>query len=86
MLYVGGSGPGNYSRIQDAVDNASSGDTVFVYDDSSPYYESITINAGISLRGEHRNTTSIEGGNRAISIFTDGVNVSGFRISNVGDF
>ena len=85
-LFVGGSGPGNYSRIQDAVDNASSGDTVFVYDDSAPYYESITINVGISLIGEHRNTTSIEGGNHAISIYADGVNVSGFQITNVGDF
>jgi hypothetical protein len=31
ILYVGGSGEGNYSTIQDAVDNASDGDTVFVY-------------------------------------------------------
>jgi hypothetical protein len=30
-LYVGGSGPGNYMKIQDAVDNASNGDTVFVF-------------------------------------------------------
>ena len=41
-LYVGGSGPGNYTRIQDAIDNASDGDTVFVYDDSSPYFEIIS--------------------------------------------
>jgi hypothetical protein len=33
-LYVGGSGPGNYTRIQDAIDDASDGDSVFVYDDS----------------------------------------------------
>jgi hypothetical protein len=38
-LYVGGSGPGNYSKIQDAVDNTSDGDTVFVYDDASPYLD-----------------------------------------------
>ncbi len=37
-LYVGGDGPGNYTKIQDAINNASDGDTVFVYDDSSPYY------------------------------------------------
>ena len=30
-FYVGGSGPGNYTDIQDAIDNASDGDTVFVY-------------------------------------------------------
>ncbi|MBP1662308.1 MAG: hypothetical protein H6P94_557, partial [Thermoplasmatales archaeon] len=29
-LYVGGSGPGNYTKIQDAIDNASDGDTIFV--------------------------------------------------------
>ena len=46
-LYVGGSGPGNYSSIQEAIDNASDGDTVFVFDESSPYNESITINTSI---------------------------------------
>ena len=43
ILYVGGDGPGNYTKIQNAIDNASSGDTVFVYDDSSPYIEDIKI-------------------------------------------
>ena len=27
-LYVGGSGPGNYTRIQDAIDDANIGDTI----------------------------------------------------------
>ncbi len=85
-LFVGGSGPGNYTRIQDAINNASQGDTVFVFDDSAPYYESLKINVSIQLVGENRNTTSIEGGNHAISIYVDDVRVSGFRISNVGDF
>ena len=49
-FYVGGSGPGNYSKIQDAIDNTSDGDTVFVYDDSSPYYESLQINTLINLK------------------------------------
>jgi len=52
-LYVGGSGPGNYTRIQDAIDNASSGDTVFVYDESSPYNESIWINKSVKVLGEN---------------------------------
>ena len=34
-LYVGGSGYGNYTKIRYAIENASDGDTVFVYDDSS---------------------------------------------------
>lgn len=86
ILYVGGSGPGNYSKIQDAVNNASTGDTVFVYDDSSPYWENIAINVSIQLIGENRNTTSIEGGHYAISLYADGVSVRGFTIRNVGDF
>ena len=28
-LYVGGSELGNYSKIQDAIDNANDGDTVY---------------------------------------------------------
>ena len=30
-LYVGGSGEGNYTKIQDAINDSSDGDTVFVY-------------------------------------------------------
>ena len=48
-LYVGGSGPGNYTSIQDAIDNTSDGDTVYVYDESSPYYELLIINKSIKL-------------------------------------
>ena len=46
-LYVGGSGPNNYTKIQDAIDNASDLDTVFVYDDSSPYYENVVVDKSI---------------------------------------
>ena len=44
ILYVGGDGPGNYTKIQDAIENATSGDTIFVYDDSTPYFETLMIN------------------------------------------
>ena len=72
-LYVGGSGPNNYTKIQDAVDDASDGDTVFVYDDSSPYNENIVIEEKtIHLLGEDRNTTIID------MDFTD----NGIRIEN----
>ena len=60
ILYVGGSGPGNYTKIQDAIDDASDGDTVFVYDDSSPYHETLTIEKSINLLGENKETTIIE--------------------------
>jgi len=47
FLYVGGSGPGNYTKIQDAIDNATSGDTVFVY--NGVYYENVIVNKTINL-------------------------------------
>ena len=65
-LYVGGSGPGNYSTIQEAIDDSSDGDTVFVYDDSSPYYEFVEINKSIDLIGENKDTTIIDGEGKLI--------------------
>jgi parallel beta-helix repeat protein len=84
ILYVGGSGPNNYTKIQDAINTASNGDTVFVFDDSSPYIENIMIDKSISLIGAEKNTTIIDG-NRTddvIHIQADGVTVSGFSIIN----
>jgi len=60
-LYVGGSGPNNYTRIQDAVDDAVDGDTVFVYDDSSPYSEHLNIMKSIMIIGENKDMTKIYG-------------------------
>jgi parallel beta-helix repeat protein len=83
-LYVGGSGPGNYSTIQDAIDNASNGDTVFVYDDSSPYYESVKINKSIRLVGENQQTTVIDGQYllTTVSLTADEVTFTGFTVRN----
>jgi parallel beta-helix repeat protein len=91
-LYVGGSGPGNYTKIQDAIDNASDGDTVFVYDDSSPYVENLEINTSISLIGENKDTTIINGSINGsgdnfnvtigVSINADNVTVRGFTIQS----
>ena len=81
-LYVGGNGPGNYTSIQDAIDNSSDNDTVFVYDDSSPYYENILINNTINLIGENKETTIIDGkeSGDVVHVSADWVNISNFRI------
>ena len=84
-LYVGGSGPGNFSHIQDAIDSASPGDTVFVYDDSSPYYEHLTIYQAINLIGESRDTTIIDGSGSGDVVYlgmVNGTTISGFTIQN----
>jgi len=83
-LYVGGSGPGNYSSIQEAIDDASYGDMVFVYDESSPYYENIIVDKSITLIGEDKDTTIIDAGGSGgvIYISEDDVTISGFTIQN----
>lgn len=83
-LYVGGSGPGNYTKIQDAIDEASDGDTVFVYNDSSPYYESLLIKKQINLIGENKDTTIIDGigENVVIEIIADKTTIFNFSIRN----
>jgi len=81
-LYVGGSGSGNYSTIQSALDIAQDGDTVFVYDDSSPYVERLWINTSIQLIGENMETTVIDGQYDYSTIWSmaTGVTVRGFTI------
>jgi len=84
ILYVGGDGPDNYTAIQEAINDATDGDTVFVYDDSSPYYENIFIDKSIQLIGENRETTVIDGQRIGDVVWfaTDEINVSGFTIQN----
>ena len=79
-LYVGGSGPGNYTYIQDAIDNSSNGDTVFVY--SGTYYENIDINKSINVFGQDKETTIIEGklNDNIVNITVNSVNLGGFSI------
>jgi parallel beta-helix repeat protein len=83
-LYVGGAGPGNYSNIQWAIDNASSGNTVFVY--SGTYYENVIVNKTINLTGEDKGTTIIDGlGNGdVVKVVSDWVNITGFSVQNSG--
>ena len=81
-LYVGGSGPNNYTKIQDAIDNASDGDTVFVY--NGTYVENIWVSKSIDLIGENRETTIIDGNNHdsVVDILADKVNINRFTIQN----
>jgi parallel beta-helix repeat protein len=88
ILYVGGSGPGNYTSIQSAIDDASNGDTVYVYDDSSPYYENIIVNKSIDLIGEDRDTTTIYGDgndNCVIELSVNQVIIEEFTIKRSGE-
>jgi len=85
IFYVGGSGPGNYTTIQDGVDNASVGDIVFVY--QGIYYENVRINKSISLLGENQMLTIIDGqeaGGHIVSILAPAVTLEQFTLRNSG--
>ncbi len=82
-LYVGGTGPGNYSTIQSAINDASNGDTVYVY--NGTYNEQINVNNQINLFGENKYDTIIDGNNQnndGFNIYTENVSIHGFTITN----
>ena len=85
-LYVGGSGPGNYTRIQDAINASFDGDTVYVFDESSPYYENVFVNKSISIKGENRNTTIIDanGYGCVLVLEAEGILVTGLTLRHSG--
>jgi parallel beta-helix repeat protein len=81
ILYVGGSGPGNYSSIQSAINAAREGDTIYVY--NGTYCEGLEIYKEIDLLGENKNTTIIDtwsGSRPSAKIESNNVSISGFTI------
>ena len=75
--------PDDYGSIQEAIDSAVDGDTVYVK--SGMYHENLVVNKSLSLIGENVDTTIIDGnppeGYRIpIKIQCDNVSVSGFKL------
>jgi len=87
-LYVGGNGPGNYTRIQDAINDSAPGDTVYVY--NGTYYETVSINVmSLTLIGEDRETTVIDArpiSSTAVLIQQSFVVIQGFTIIAADNF
>ena len=83
-VYVGGVGPGNYTTIQSGVNAATAGDTVYVF--SGTYNEFIFISKTISLVGENRDTTIIDGASAADVVYVSAnwVNVTDFTLKRSG--
>ena len=79
-LYVGGSGSGNFTRIQNALDNVTPSGTVYVF--PGIYYENLRISKPIHLLGDDKESTVIDGDNEAYVIILEGGNItlSGFTI------
>lgn len=83
-IYVDDDGGEDYTNIQSAVTAASADDTIYVY--SGTYYENVTVDKTITIMGEKRDTTIIDGGGsgNVVYITADGVNISGLTITNSG--
>jgi parallel beta-helix repeat protein len=78
--------PDNYKTIQEAINDANSGDIIFVR--KGIYAENIIINKSITLIGEDRESTIIDGGaiGNVISIKASNITIKGFTIKNSGPF
>jgi len=77
--------PDDYFNIGWAIGNASEGDTIFVK--KGTYYETIQIDKSLSLIGEDKKTTIIDGGKSGdvVKIVHDRVNITGFTFQNAFD-
>ena len=82
-IYVDSYGGGDYTTIQEAIDNSQAYDIIFVY--GGTYSESIVIDKlGICLIGEDPTSTIINGDSSddCIKILADDVTVTGFTFVN----
>ncbi|MFA5771490.1 MAG: NosD domain-containing protein [Thermoplasmata archaeon] len=85
-LMVSAGGGQQYTTIQAAVDAASDGDTVYVY--NGIYNEHLTIPKAIDLIGENQTTTIIDGESKetVVSIASDYVSMTNFTVENSGSY
>ena len=75
--------PDQYNKIQWAIGNATAGDTILVR--AGTHYEHVTIDKSLTLIGENRRTTIIDGGGQKqtiVSITASKVEIRGFTIKN----
>lgn len=75
--------PNDYPTIQSAINNAASGDTVFV--SAGLYYERVTVNKTLTLVGDNWETV-LDGSNTGtlIRVTADNVKITGFKLQNSG--
>jgi parallel beta-helix repeat protein len=76
--------PADYSTIQEAINHASSGDTILVQ--NGTYFEHVLINKSLSLVGESRDLTIVNGSGvgSVISITANNVVVEEFTVMKSG--
>jgi parallel beta-helix repeat protein len=78
-------GTADFSTIQQAVDAATNGDTIYVK--NGTYYERVISNKTLSFIGENREYTIINGNKTGavVDLRSDDITIKGFTIRNGGD-
>jgi len=86
VWYVGGSGEGNMSQINMAIQQAEVDDTIRVY--PGVYNEIVHIDKSVKLVGSSEDETIIQGDgfNSVVSISANNVSISFFTIQNSGNY
>jgi len=76
----------HFRSIQDAIDKATNGDTIFVF--NGIYYENVVVDKEVDLIGEDKSNTIIDGLNtgRVISFTKNGIYLTQFTIRNSGNY
>jgi parallel beta-helix repeat protein len=76
--------PDNYTTIQEAINMANEGETILV--EAGTYYEHVIVNKPLSLVGENKQDTIIDGSGAEtiVNIIASNITLSGFTIQNGG--
>ncbi len=76
--------PDNYESIQDAVDNASEGDTIIVRDGT--YLESVFVDKRLTIRSENGSSNcTVDGVRAGFTLSANSITVKGFTVTSNED-
>ena len=81
-IIVDSSGSGDYNSIQEAIDAAGTGDSIYVWD--GKYFENIVLSKSISLVGNGTSKTTIigDGSKPVVEVTVNSMSVNGFTIKS----
>jgi parallel beta-helix repeat protein len=74
------SGGAEFTGIQDAINNASDGDTIIVH--SGVYYENVVVDKSVTLKGIDQPVVDANSSGSAITLTDDRITLVGFKATN----